>query len=460
MKQQPNMSRHGMIRSERRLVVSFVVAMIVLGCRGSDLLRVPVPANLLTAGQDSASAESLRLGAIGAFGEAMQGIIPGQILWSAVLTDEIVWSYQNVGFTAVDARALAGLQSTPFDQTFISLQKVRLTTQEAATAVELHEPHGAAAKIAELFALEGYTELLLAEDVCTGVPLSTLNPDGTVADGSPLPTDSIFLRAVSHFDSARAHGGGDAQVTNLVAVGRGRALLDLGRFADAATSVAGVPIAFIYNTSVPADFSVFPKDFLFNFMTVGDGKGANGLHYVSALDPRVVTMNIGQTQVGTVDYFPTKYPMTQAVIESIPLADGVEAGLIVAEAALANGDPGTWLITLNQLRADYTVARGPYPADTSYHPLAPLTDPGSDSARVSLTFRERAFWLYGTGHRLGDLRRLVRQYGRDQSAVFPSGAYSNGTLTSFASYGMSVAFPIGTIEAGNTKFHGCSATTA
>ena len=36
-------------------------------------------------------------------------------------------------------------------------------------------------------------------------------------------------------------------------------------------------------------------------------------------------------------------------------------------------------------------------------------------------FRERAFWLYLSGHRLGDLRRMVRQYGRSADAVFPGG---------------------------------------
>ena len=29
-----------------------------------------------------------------------------------------------------------------------------------------------------------------------------------------------------------------------------------------------------------------------------------------------------------------------------------------------------------------------------------------------MLFRERAFWMYLTGHRLGDMRRLIRQYGR------------------------------------------------
>ena len=37
-------------------------------------------------------------------------------------------------------------------------------------------------------------------------------------------------------------------------------------------------------------------------------------------------------------------------------------------------------------------------------------DPGTAASRVDMLFRERAFWMYFTAHRLGDMRRLVRQY--------------------------------------------------
>ena len=68
-----------------------------------------------------------------------------------------------------------------------------------------------------------------------------------------------------------------------------------------------------------------------------------------------------------------------------------------------------------------------------------------DAARDRL-FRERAFWLFGTSHRLGDLRRLVRQYGRPASSVFPSGNYlSNGRT---GTYGTDVNLPI-PIDEGN-----------
>ena len=80
-------------------------------------------------------------------------------------------------------------------------------------------------------------------------------------------------------------------------------------------------------------------------------------------------------------------------------------------------------------------------------------------SRVNLTFRERAFWLYATGHRLGDLRRLSRSlarggYGRDPESVFPTGTYiyrgkPQGT------YGTDVNFPIPIEEGNNPLSQGC-----
>jgi hypothetical protein len=35
-------------------------------------------------------------------------------------------------------------------------------------------------------------------------------------------------------------------------------------------------------------------------------------------------------------------------------------------------------------------------------------------------------WMYLTIHRWGDMRRLIRQYGRTQDKVFPTGTYFKG----------------------------------
>ena len=89
---------------------------------------------------------------------------------------------------------------------------------------------------------------------------------------------------------------------------------------------------------------------------------------------------------------------------------------------------------------------------------APLVDPVDPAARVDMMFRERAFWLYLTDHRMGDLRRLVTQYGRSASAVFPGGGgaqYVVDGVPKGGVFGNDVNLPIPSDELNNPKFTAC-----
>lgn len=106
------------------------------------------------------------------------------------------------------------------------------------------------------------------------------------------------------------------------------------------------------------------------------------------------------------------------------------------------------------------------PATTYWNPgtggvggLEPLSDSGATlsgtaatNARVDLLFHERAYWLFLTGQRQADLRRLVRQYQRVQSTVYPTGIYQPPNISR---YGGDVTAPIPTSEQANPIFHGC-----
>jgi len=149
-------------------------------------------------------------------------------------------------------------------------------------------------------------------------------------------------------------------------------------------------------------------------MVVADRQGGNGQPFLSAKDPRVLSVAVGLSIINPADsvFFNAKYTTNTT---PIVVASGVEARLIEAEAALQAGDP-SWFATLNTLRA------------TAISPAMPTLAviPSTKTAQVDLLYTERAFWLYLTGHRLGDLRRLIRNYGRDAEAVFPTGNYPLG----------------------------------
>ena len=72
-------------------------------------------------------------------------------------------------------------------------------------------------------------------------------------------------------------------------------------------------------------------------------------------------------------------------------------------------------------------------------------------ARVDLLFRERAFWLFATGHRMGDMRRLLRQYGRAHDDVYPIGHYKAGV-----DYGQDVVFILTLSEQSNPNGRTCT----
>ncbi len=463
----------------------------LIACRPADVLSVPPPAGVTpsTVYQNQTGAEGLLTDGRSQVFQGMDGGVGagGLLPWSALLADEFTLAYfAGLAHDAnVDARATVGGRGfqEPGDAPLQTLLQGRLTLLSAARGLEAYEPASGQSKVGEAFALIGYAELLAAEDYCAGVPVGVLGSAVGVEYGRPLTTDSLLGVAEAHFDSAAAHAAGDARIGSLAAVGLGRTRLDRADFPAAAAAVSAVPTSFVYNTELepggyssgaPQTFNFYDEQAQANgcgAANIGDRKGGNGLNYVSAQDPRLVlSTTVAETCDGllggsadSVWYYPTKFgnPSTY-----VPLATGIEARLIEAEAALHAGDVGTWSGSLNMLRADSADTHVTFMA--SQMPIASDSTTGASSAaQVDFMFRERAFWLFGTGTRLGDLRRLVRQYGRDQSIVFPTGSYPNGTNphlpSALPNYGTDVNLtlptPAGGLATPNPYYKGCLTST-
>jgi len=323
-----------------------------------------------------------------------------------------------------------------FDETF----------SRTSLAIAAMRAYGAAAVkhdyLAQLFAIRGYVVVQMAENICPGFPINDISEDNTAVFSQPYSYTAALDYGITQLDSALAEGQDSTQFLDFARVVKGRALLDQGKYAQADSVVAPVPTSFTYTTDPSAQYAnVFFVNVHYDEgypMPMGDHEGGNGLPFLSAADPRVPSQFIGMSSVDPTDslFGQAKYPTSS---DPIVLASGIEARLIQAEAALDAGDPN-WLTILNTLRATLG--------------LTALADPGTTAARVDLLYSERAFWLYLTGHRLGDMRRLILNYGRDPVTVFPVGPYQFGD-----SYGVATAIPFSQKVQGRANPHittGCT----
>jgi hypothetical protein len=272
--------------------------------------------------------------------------------------------------------------------------------------------------------------------------------DGREQYGSPITTTAALERALVHTNSGLALITGttanDVRVKSALQVTRGRILLNLNRHAEAATAVAGVATSFQYNmlhsaTTQSNQFWSFNNNA--RRYSVGNSEGTNGLNFATANDPRVPVCVGGTAACNAIAVTQNRrddltQPMHVQMLwpaRETPLAivRGVEARLIEAEAQLRANNAAGALTTLNAARTTVTG-------------LAPLTDAGSAALREDQLFRERAFWLFGTGHRVGDMRRLVRQFTRTANTVFPTGVWHKG-----GNYGSDVNVPVPQAEQNN-----------
>lgn len=410
-------------------------------CKSDTLLRSNNPDVIDPGGLVSAQGvTALYNGALGDFTAAADGSGAtgvGLVEAGAWFSDEARFGGTPPEVKQMDLRDVRK-EANAWQGMYLNVHRARESAEQAATALAVINKSDA--RIGEMYAISALTHILLGEHYCSGVPFSTTAP--SLDYGQPLTTAQIFDRAIVRLDLAKANAGSDAKVANLADVLRGRALLDNAKYAEAAAAVSAVPTAFAYLT-FHGTATALQNNFMYTDMyssdrlSVSDFEGTNGLDFASAGDPRVPVQTAGLSR------FDSKTPMVRflkygTLSAPVTHASGIEARLIEAEAALKAGNVSGWLDKLN-------AARQTVPA------LAPLADPGTANGRVDLMFRERAFWMYMTGHRVGDLRRLVRQYGRPAESVFPTGPYHKDNL--IRGTDVNIVIPIS--EENNPNFKAC-----
>jgi hypothetical protein len=440
-----------------------VVAMAVAGCSHvKDQLLEPQQPGVIGPDQvgSPTAADALRVGAI----SRLRGITVGdETMWmlSGLMADE--WKSGDTFSQRNDTDQRRVQPDNANVNTFYTNHhRTRGAARDAIAALNEYLPEPKA-NFAQMYWVLGLAEMQLSEAFCNGVPF------GVTVNGVPTYTEPVsnadgFAIALAHIDSGLAYvpapPASDTFAVNTrynLLVTKARILIQLGRFADVAAVTASVPTAYRWNATfalTSGDNQVWALNTGAKRWVVGDsfdvqGIIKNALPFASAGDPRVpvtgrsVTSPLGlafdnQTNLVNLSTF--------ARSDAAPIISGLDARLYEAEARLQANDIAGMMTILNALRAAPQRLSGSYSTPV----MAALTTPANQTAATDLYFREKAFWVFSRGQRLGDLRRLIRQYKRTADNVFPSGPFWKGST-----YGTDVAFPVTNTESPNPNFKGC-----
>ena len=456
------------MRIEFRRVASVVAAVAVMlpltACDTDKLLEITDPDRTTPATlDDPTQIGTIVAGAVSEFNRSFSG--PGGDAFTssvALMTDETHSTGTFTTRTAVDRRNLFPPSSgnTP-DGAYRNLHKARRATKDAAADLVRFEMQSDP-RFAQMKALEGFTYVALAEGYCTPIPFSDV-VDGVRESGMPISGTEAFNRGIERFEIAISANAG--RFSDMARLGKARALLMLGQVAAAAAEVQGVSTNFFIEVE-HSDNSGGQNNPLWSLQSngrysIGDNEGINGLNFRTGHQAGLVGDPRTNWWEDDNRGFDPAFPLfvtrrhNRRTSNSI-IADGIDARLIEAEAAMSSNFAAT-LVILNDLRAnvdallsarvdDYTAEAGSN-AVAPNTVLNPLVDPGTDALRVDLLFQERAFWLFAQGRRLGDMRRLVNNYGRSQASVYPTGDYHKGGV-----HGNDVVFSLDFSEINNLNY--------
>jgi hypothetical protein len=440
------------------------MALFSLGCSNvkDDLLAAEDPDIISPSSVTTPeAADALRIGAIARLRNMTAGSGQGDSPWmfSGLLTDEWKSGDTFLQRNETDQRTVQE-NNANWNSVYRDLHRARTASREALNALTKYKP-APASNLGQMYFVMAFAEMQLAEWVCNGQPLGDAST-GVPEYGAPMTNQAIFTLALAHLDSAlsftTATDTATITVKNSISVVKGRVLLDLARFADAATAVANVPTTFALNATFSltgGNNQIWALNNSAKRWVVGDsfdtaGIIKNAIPFASMKDPRVPVTG---TSTGTSPAGKSFDTATNFIFQSLfgrteptPIVNGIDARLIEAEARLNANDLAGMTTILNALRGSQQtlgVVKSPV--------MPALASPATKDAAIDLFFREKALWTYSRGQRLGDLRRLIRQYGRTQNNVFPVGTFFKG-----GTYGTDVNFPVHVDETNNPDFKGCA----
>lgn len=416
-----------------------VLGVLLWASACDGLLEVDTPSRIPAEELEApANAELLVNGMIGDF-ECAAG---AYVVMGGLIGDELVDATQTADRYPYDRRNIspADRRYSAFDcaglGVYLPLNRARasadnnLARLEAWTDAEVPNRQ----RLIGLSALHaGYSLVLLGEGFCSGT-ISSLDASREIVYGPELTPAQLQTEAEARFTRAIAAVGtpatsADSSTLNAARLGRARARLNLGRYAEARADAALIPAGFRRNltasgASARRENRVWAQNGLNNEATsVGD-------LYRRLRDPRVPTDSVPRSATdprvkssvtGVALWRQGKYSTAAA---PIPLARYEEAHLIIAEVDARAGNLPSAIAILNQFRT-----RGGQPAFA-----------GTTQAEVlAEVVEQRRRELFLEGHHLGDLIRFNLPF-----TPAPGTPYHGG-----GAYGDSRCMPLPDIERNN-----------
>jgi hypothetical protein len=403
-------------RSRLLVPVALVAAGTMVGCDNvSRLLEVQNPGQIgEVALDDEELIPALVNSAVGEF----QSMFSDLVFAGAILSDEGVNGHNFSQWRDFDLRIVEPSNTILNAEIYSPLQRARAAGDDAT--VRIREVLGNAANshfgLARSHAYAGYSYVMLGEYFCE----SPVN-----AESAALTSEQILQGAVQHFEqaiqvatAARAAGTPAVRadsIIRLARVGAARAHLWLGNQTQAVEFAAQVPNDFTFWVWY-ANESALQNNRLQAATTGANRYLGTGAAFRNLNDPRVrhsatpIRGHNSITDLWTPFQSPSHSEWTASANvpfqlgTDIRLASGLEARYIIAEA---QGLTPENLAFVNQRRAVGNQTALVTVTEAQY--MEALRDQ-----------RRRDFFL--DGHRVGDLRRYIRQHAVNH---FPTGPHPN-----------------------------------
>ena len=395
-------------RARRRALRGLLLALVLAAGTGCDalerLLTVETPSRL---GEEPylvpANAALISRSAVADFECAIGAYIVASGLTAGELVDGTQtaarWSYDRRNIMPLDA--LYSTSACNDIGVYTPINTARYTNDQALEYLESWtdaQVPNRSVLIATNAAFAGFSLLLLGEGVC----------EGAIDIGPPLTSEQLFDTAETRFTRAitAAEAANDATLLALARMGRARARINLGDKAGAQEDAALVPPGFVYSAVTVANDArrvnrIFAQNNQSNNVSVAPAY--RNLTWNGSPDPRVVTTDLNRLAADQVNrlWNQNKYGSLAA---TIPIASGIEAQLILAEAL--GGQAG--IDILNTLRGRPGVG------------LPPLTAGESADFEAALV-EERRRELFLQGNRFFDVRRFELTQVPETGIEYPKG---------------------------------------